>query len=124
MLTYVAIALIVFGAYFYLKSRGQKQQFNLADIKKDLDRGAILLDVRTAREFNSGHAKGAKNVSLQTLQAGALPTKDTTKTVYVYCHSGARASSASSILKQAGFQSVVNIGSLGKWRKLGGAVTH
>ena len=122
MFTYVVIAVLISVAYLYLKNRGSNQQLNIADIKRDLDQGAILLDVRTPAEYSSGHAKGAKNLPLQALQTGSLPSKDTTKTIYLYCHSGARASSASSLLKRAGFQSVTNIGSLSKWRKLGGAV--
>ena len=49
---------------------------------------AVLVDVRTAEEFDDEHAAGAVNVSLQQIQAddyGNLP-KD--KTIYVYCRSG------------------------------------
>jgi len=119
------IVLIIAGAglviYWFFKRRGNS--LSLETVNADLAKGALLIDVRSAAEYSSGHAKGSRNIPLQTLQSGTLPTKDKQQTVYVYCHSGARASRAKAILRQSGFSNVVNIGGLTKWRSMGGAVT-
>ena len=74
--------------------------------------GAWLVDVRTPGEFASGHPKGARNVPLQDLPARAkeLP-KD--REIIVYCRSGARSASATSILRSKGFEQVHDAGGLG-----------
>jgi phage shock protein E len=120
MIIYIAIAVALFFGYVIIKNRGQK--FTLEQLAEDLSKGGVLVDVRSASEFQSEHAKGAKNVSLQAIQNGTMPSKDKQKPVYLYCHSGARAASASSLLKRAGYMNVINIGSLTKWRKMGGKV--
>ncbi len=120
MIIYIAIAVTLIFGYMMLKNQGQN--FSLEQLTEDLTEGGVLVDVRSASEFQSGHAKGAKNVSLQAIQSGAMPSSNKQKPVYLYCHSGARAASASSLLKRAGFVHVVNIGSLAKWRKMGGKV--
>jgi len=49
---------------------------------------AVLVDVRTAEEFDDEHAAGAVNVSLQQIQAGDYGNLPKDKTIYVYCRSG------------------------------------
>ena len=120
MLTYVIVAAVILIGYVLFKNRGHK--FTLEQVIADLDNGGLLIDVRSPSEYRSGHAKGAKNISLQSLQNGTMPSKDKQKAVYLYCQSGARSMSASSLLKRAGYVNVINIGSLSKWRKMGGKV--
>lgn len=113
------LAIILFVA---IRNRGGKQSFT--EIQDRLQKGALLLDVRTPTEFNSSHAVGAKNIPLQQLQAGTLPAVSKDDFVYVYCHSGGRASVAKALLKRAGYKQVANIGGLRKWQSLGGKVTN
>ena len=54
--------------------------------------GAVLLDVREADEFRSGHIPGAVNVPLSAIEQATLP-KD--KPLYVYCLRGTRSKQAS-----------------------------
>lgn len=62
--------------------------------------GAILLDVREADEFCSGHIPGAISVPLSTIETAALP-KD--KPLYIYCLRGTRSRQAVGILKRRGY---------------------
>ncbi len=64
--------------------------------------GATLLDVRTAQEFASGHAPGAKNVPVGELTARMTEVPPGVPVV-VYCRSGARASAAAKALRAAGY---------------------
>ncbi|HEX6913670.1 MAG TPA: rhodanese-like domain-containing protein [Chitinophagaceae bacterium] len=84
------------------------------DINALLERGAVIVDVRTRQEFASGHCKGSKNIPLDMLQSRIkeLP-KD--KPIITCCASGMRSGTARSILLSAGFIEVYNAGS---WSRL------
>jgi phage shock protein E len=88
------------------------------------DKQALILDVRTSEEFNSGHLKNAKNISVQILNenlSGITSWKN--KPVLVYCHSGARSSAASQILNKNGFTNISNmIGGISSWSGAGNEV--
>lgn len=61
---------------------------------------AVLLDVREADEFRSGHIPGAVNVSLSRIDAIDIP-KD--RPLYVYCLRGTRSKKAVNILRRMGY---------------------
>lgn len=63
--------------------------------------GALLLDVREADEFRSGHIPGAVNQPLSTIRRIALP-KDAP--LFLYCLRGTRSRRAAGILKEMGYQ--------------------
>ena len=75
--------------------------------------GAVLLDVREADEFRSGHIPGAVNVPLSAIEQATLP-KD--KPLYVYCLRGTRSKQAVSCLKQMGYQNVRSIGGITSYK--------
>ncbi|UII30687.1 rhodanese-like domain-containing protein [Fulvivirga ulvae] len=85
---------------------------------------AQLVDVRTAREYNSGHLKGAVNMDYNSpsfnTKVGELK-KD--KPVFVYCAAGGRSSAASYILKDKGFTHVIDLeGGIANWEKSGKSI--
>ena len=57
-------------------------------------RGAILLDVRTKREFDSGAIDGSQHLPLQELHNRVDEVKKHNKPVIVYCQSGVRSAKA------------------------------
>jgi rhodanese-related sulfurtransferase len=75
--------------------------------------GAVLLDVREADEFRSGHIPGAVNVPLSAIEQATLP-KD--KPLYVYCLRGTRSKQAVNCLKQMGYQNVRSIGGITSYK--------
>jgi len=77
--------------------------------------GAKLVDVRTPGEFSAGHIDGAVNVPLQELGARLRHLGPKDKPVVLYCASGTRSAMAKSVLTQAGYQQVFNLGSMGRW---------
>ena len=82
-----------------------------------------IIDVRSSREWSNGHVPGARHIFLPELRqrAGEL---DPAKPTAVYCASGYRASLATSILKQEGFDQLWNVpGSWEAWKKAGFPVT-
>lgn len=74
-----------------------------------LKSGAIILDVRTKGEYQSGHIKGSINIPLQTLEANIGKLKKD-KPVITCCASGMRSASAKGILQSKGFKEVYNGG--------------
>jgi phage shock protein E len=77
--------------------------------------GATLIDVRTPREFDSGHLPRARNLPLDRLLSmpEAAGAKD--RPVVVYCKSGTRSAAAARALRRAGYTTVVNLGPMFAW---------
>ncbi|HEX9952064.1 MAG TPA: rhodanese-like domain-containing protein [Rubricoccaceae bacterium] len=78
-----------------------------------LDRppGALVVDVRTAAEYASGHVAGARNVDVNGGQfEAALDSVDRATPVYLYCRTGRRSGAAAEALTRMGFETVVNAG--------------
>jgi rhodanese-related sulfurtransferase len=80
---------------------------------------ALVLDVRTAADYNKGHLKGAKNVPLNDLAASVEGLSDNkSKPVLVYCNSGNTVMRAIKLLKKAGFEKVNNLdGGIAAWKE-------
>jgi len=81
---------------------------------------AVLIDVSEPAEFANGHAGGARNVPFGQLAGAnnkALPSNKALPLVLV-CPTGARASRAVALLKQAGYENVRSLtGGLAAWRE-------
>ncbi|MCR4619051.1 MAG: rhodanese-like domain-containing protein [Lachnospiraceae bacterium] len=76
----------------------------------------IILDVRRADEYASGHIPGAINVAnedISTSQPAELPELD--KVIYVYCRSGRRSKMASSKLAAMGYTNIIEFGGIIDW---------
>lgn len=81
-----------------------------------------IVDVRTLIEYTKGHIAGAINIPLDVIKRGDYTGFSTTTPIYLYCRSGSRAKTAKTILEQAGFTDVTNLGSLANWQASGGDV--
>lgn len=80
-----------------------------------VDAGAVLVDVRSPEEFAQGHIDGALNIPIGELEQrmGELPKE---KDIVLYCRSGARSSRGRSMLTNAGYAKVHNLGAMSNWR--------
>lgn len=90
------------------------------------EQGALLLDVRTAEEYASGHVPGAVNIPYDEISSriGELGA-DRGDPVVVYCEKGPRASQATAALTGAGFSSVRSLaGHMAAYRASGLPVEH
>ncbi|MFA5625790.1 MAG: FAD-dependent oxidoreductase [Bradymonadales bacterium] len=77
------------------------KQWHWHDLGK-LPANAVLLDVRTDKEYERGHFKGSVHIPLDSLRV-KLNTLDKTRPHYVNCHSALRSYIACRILSQNGF---------------------
>ena len=79
-----------------------------------MEKGAVIIDVRTVGEFQQGNIKGSKNIPLNTISTKIEEIKKMNKPVIVCCQSGMRSSQANSILKNHGIESM----NVGGWQSL------
>lgn len=79
------------------------------NFKTLISNGAIIIDVRTPNEFNSGHCKTSVNMPLSNL-ATTLTTLIPNSTIITCCASGMRSGVAKKLLKTNGFTNVYNSG--------------
>jgi rhodanese-related sulfurtransferase len=90
-----------------------KKIFNIGpqvDLSEIVAKGAIIVDVRTKAEYQSGHIKGSVNIPLQVLTQQLSKLKKD-KPIITCCASGMRSASAKGILKSNGYAEVYNGGS-------------
>jgi rhodanese-related sulfurtransferase len=79
----------------------------------ELSADTIIIDVRTPDEFAAGHLDGANLLDLNGGQfAQTLPTLDPEAEYAVYCKSGNRSGQAVAMMNDAGFTSVIDLGSI------------
>lgn len=72
---------------------------------------AMVIDVRTAAEFDAGHLAGALHIPYEQVDAlVAAIGPDQSRSVVLYCRTGRRSGIALQSLMQAGYTNVVNAG--------------
>ena len=80
------------------------------------EKNYIILDVRTAAEFDEKHIPGAINIPNETIGTDAIPElPDKDQLILVYCRSGNRSKQASEKLVQLGYTNVVEFGGIIDW---------
>ena len=69
----------------------------------------VIVDVRTAAEFNEGHIVNAVNIDVESMNFDSdLAGLDKSVTYALYCRSGNRSSIAAGKMSEAGFTSILN----------------
>ena len=78
---------------------------------------AVLIDVRTAGEFQSGKIKGARNIDMMGPGfMGHIQNLPKDKKYYLYCRSGNRSGQACEVMADMGFESTFNLaGGIMSW---------
>lgn len=79
-------------------------------IKQALRKGAIIIDVRTAAEYDRGHIPDAFNIPVDRINVSMQRIKAANMPVVVCCNSGERSSKALHLLKSKGIKEVYNGG--------------
>lgn len=115
MKTVIVIALlftVVYAGYRIYRSANLSRE-----LRSKIKDGAVLLDVRTEKEYTAGHIKGAVNISLGSLRE-RYKELDKQKTYITYCSHGLRSVKAMTLLKERGFTEVYNGGAREDLEKL------
>jgi phage shock protein E len=89
--------------------------FGKHTLKNALRKGAIIVDVRTGPEFDSGHIPEAFHIPVDRIRLSADRLGEAKRPIIVCCNSGHRSGDAVQILKAKGIKEVYNGGN---WEKL------
>jgi rhodanese-related sulfurtransferase len=113
-LIYVAVALAVVASVVFAPSLLPRRDVygdvtvqearSLIDDRPDL----VILDVRTASEYEDGHIEGAVNIPVQELST-RLDELSNEDELLVYCRIGNRSAQAVDILQEVGFTKVYHM---------------
>ena len=114
----LALALVLTGVTnFVPKTTGYRQVTTEEAVNiMQTEENYVILDVRTAQEFASGHIPGAAllpNETIGTEDIPLLPDKD--QLILVYCRSGNRSKQAAEKLAQLGYTNIVEFGGINSW---------
>ncbi len=91
-----------------LSSVAQLNAFDAVRLMNDED--VVILDVREANEYSSGHIQDAIHIPLSALSKRVSELeKHKNKTILAYCRSGSRSNSACRTLSKQGFEKVNNL---------------
>ena len=114
----LVLALVLTGVTnFTPKTTGYRQVTTAEAVNiMQTEENYVILDVRTAQEFASGHIPGAvllPNETIGTEDNHLLPDKD--QLILVYCRSGNRSKQAAEKLAQLGYTNIVEFGGINSW---------
>ena len=122
IISFFALAFIIAAC----NNSGSGQQLQQVDAKTFSEKiheqnNPVILDVRTPQEFGGGYIAGAINIDYNSLEFSQKVNKlDKDETVFVYCLSGGRSSSAANDMRRNGFKNVVELkGGILKWNAAG-----
>lgn len=86
----------------------------LARLIADAPESFVLIDVRSAAEYQSGHIPGARNIDYREIET-AMSDIDRMTHVVVYCQTGNRSGEAERTLRRLSFTRVFDFGGIGRW---------
>ena len=108
----------------FLSCKGQTDQLTKTG-PEDFEKGIAgtnvqLLDVRTFKEYNTGHIKNALQTDWTNYSqfSDRIQYLDKDKPVYIYCLVGGRSTAAADWMRKSGFKNVVElIGGINAWKQ-------
>jgi phage shock protein E len=114
-ITILVVAAVV-AAFLLLR---QSSLISEETARSYLKQGAMVIDVRSAGEFQSGHLPGAINIPVNELEQqipARVPNQQTV--VLLHCHSGVRSGMGKRALTKLGYSKVFNLGSYTRAEKI------
>ncbi len=87
-------------------------------IKEALRKGAIVIDVRTPQEYDTGKVPGSINIPVDRIPTSVARIKGLGKPIIFCCASGIRSRTARDIMLQHGFKEAYSGGSWDKILKI------
>ena len=115
LLILLATVLLFGGTVAAQGGRQQSKTEQLEKLVSGHGGGYILVDVRTAGEYNGGYIPSAINIP-HTVIGNNLPTQDRSTQIVLYCRSGIRSNNARQTLEKLGFTNILDFGGIGSWQ--------
>ncbi|MBT3560713.1 MAG: rhodanese-like domain-containing protein [Flavobacteriaceae bacterium] len=108
-----------------LNSNSSINQMNSDELLDFIEiNNAILVDVRTQDEYNSGYIENSLNIDyLSNDFSENIEKLDKNISIILYCRSGKRSSMSANKLSKLGFKEIYNLdGGILKWIEIGNSV--
>lgn len=117
-MTWITILIVVVAIALFL-TISKAGQISAKDAAAYLKNGALVIDVRTPGEFNSGHLTNAINDPLDQITT-AVPerVKEKSQVLLLHCASGMRSGMAQKKLQSLGYTNAFNLGSYGRAKSI------
>ena len=110
---YLLIVLLLTGCMYLRPKQNGMSNLSQTEWAKALTKQpeAVILDVRTEEEFESGYIPNAKNIDLRMGPGfiDEINTLEKNKSYYVYCRSEARSAQAVQLMRDLGFNETYNL---------------
>ena len=84
-------------------------------VKEALRKGAVIIDVRTANEFDMGKIPGSVNIPVDRISINSQRIKGMNRPVIFCCNTGHRSRQALAIMKEKGLNEAYSVGN---WERL------
>ena len=91
-------------------ARKRVEEVSVAETRKRIENGAVLIDVREDNEFAAGHAKGAIHLGRGIIErdiVGEFPDKNSE--LVLYCGGGFRSALSAVNLQKMGYKNVLSM---------------
>jgi molybdopterin/thiamine biosynthesis adenylyltransferase len=110
------------GAEILRQIKNRIEEVDPSAVREQVSNGAVVIDVREAEEWSTGHIPGAKHVPKSFLESrveGAAPDRD--QHVILYCQSGNRSAwAARTMIEDLGYENVESMtGGFTLWKDRG-----
>jgi rhodanese-related sulfurtransferase len=102
-------------------AKSRVREVSAADANQEISKGAVLVDVREADEFENGHAQGAIHLSKGVVELRIEETVPNVSTpIICYCGGGSRSALAADNLQKMGYTNVASMaGGFKAWKNEG-----
>jgi molybdopterin/thiamine biosynthesis adenylyltransferase/rhodanese-related sulfurtransferase len=113
------------GAEVLRQIKSRIAEVDPSEVREQLNNGAVVLDVREAEEWSTGHIPGARHMPKSFLESrieGTAPDRD--QHIILYCQSGNRSAwAARTLIDDLGYSNVESMtGGITLWKDRGYAV--
>ncbi len=117
-MSWIPFGVVLVLAIGYMSMK-RSSQISSKEASEFLRNGAMLIDVRSMDEFESGHIMQAFNIPLDRVEMMALSViRDRNKVLLLHCSTGVRSNLAKKKLTDMGFKNSYNLGSYERARKI------
>jgi rhodanese-related sulfurtransferase len=111
----IVVLAVLFGIFYTVTNKDTNMNYSLlpySEFQSKFDQipNAVLIDVRTKEEFDSGHIENAINIDFQDPSfVSEIQKLDKDGQYFVYCRSGNRSAQAVSVMKKQGIKNIFEL---------------
>lgn len=106
------LSILLIGLIFQIFCAKTKEATDKNKVEEWISQNALVVDVRTPQEFESGHYTNAVNIPLDQISSRPEEFGPADRKIVLYCRSGRRSQEALKTLQSKGYSNVLNAGGL------------